>query len=39
MVEQRSRRDNRVPNPAVTIKGSKSKGMSLNQLRYPKTNT
>ena len=38
MVEQRVRRDGRVVSSANTIKGSKSKGTVMNQLRYPKTN-
>lgn len=38
MVEQRARRDGRV-NTATQVKGSKSKGTLMNQLRYPKSNT
>ena len=40
MVEQqRVRREGRVNNTTTQIKGSKSKAIALNQLRYPKTNT
>ena len=39
MVEQRVRRDGRVVNSTANVKGSKSKGILMNQLRYPKTNT
>lgn len=41
MVEQQRvrSRDGRVPNSTANIKGSKSKGTLMSQLRYPKTNT